>query len=55
MSERTINYDLRRGPYECMNIYPRLDQGQRTQLHATLLALKHCHGLAACWTAAHPR
>ena len=48
-------YDINRDPYERVNIYDRLGRRQRAQLHATLVAFKRCHGLAACWTAAHPR
>ena len=46
-------YDLRADPFELHNIAGSFSSTQLALLHASLLALKHCHGGRACWAASH--
>lgn len=46
-------YDLRTDPFELHNIAGNLTFSQLALLHASLLALKHCHDGRACWSASH--
>jgi N-acetylglucosamine-6-sulfatase len=47
-------YDLRTDPAENDNVYGTLSQARVAQLNATVNALVHCHGGAACWRAGQP-
>ncbi len=47
-------YDIRRDPFERVNIAKRLTAAQRRELHGILTRLERCHGGAACWTAGLP-
>ncbi|MEN3356992.1 MAG: N-acetylglucosamine-6-sulfatase [Mycobacteriales bacterium] len=46
-------YDRARDPNELHNVAAQLPASKLAQLHATLDALRHCSGTAACWSAAH--
>jgi arylsulfatase A-like enzyme len=47
-------YDLRTDPAENDNVYRTLSQARVAELNATVNALVHCHGGAACWRAGQP-
>ncbi|GHJ37525.1 sulfatase [Streptomyces sp. TS71-3] len=45
-------YDTSSDPDELRNLAPSMSPSRRASLHATLMALEHCHGTASCRAAA---
>jgi N-acetylglucosamine-6-sulfatase len=44
-------YDLRRDPFELINVAARLSPAHERRLHRTLVGIAGCHGARACWRA----
>jgi len=47
-------HDYTSDPYELRNTFSTLPSKTKTSLHATVDALRICHGAQACWQAARP-
>ena len=48
-------YDIRKDPYERVNIAALLSARQKAVLHRLLVKLSTCHGARECWQAGRPR